>query len=165
MFNAASKCLAIRSPLIRISGNRRGFFMPPAYPAHPYTLPPYEPPHIARPERPGEAGTAASSPNGDSTVNGMSEETRHGIAAEPCILMDKHTAMQLLECSSARTQVAVTVDDPLGLTAKSWIDAWLRGLFPEASVQGTGAPETHYELRKEEWSDTWAATDTEPVSP
>lgn len=95
----------------------------------------------------------------------MSEEAYNVTPTEPRILVDKETALQLLESLRRRAQVAVTLDDPLGLATRSWVGPWLRDLFPRAHVQHSGTQETQYELRKEEWSDAWTALEQDSTSP
>jgi hypothetical protein len=149
---------------------RRSFFMPPAYPVHPSTLPPYEPPKL---EEPGELDCHDDGPVLSpiaSQVSGMSVEAPNSdtcrLDLEPRLLLDKHTAAMLLRAASAGDRGLVQVDDPSGLAANSWVGPWLRDLFPGNSLGAIGKTEGYYELRKEDWSSAWtSASDQEPASP
>lgn len=164
----SSKCFA-QFLFPRTHPFRRSFFMPPAYPTHPSTLPPYEPPKL---QEQGELDCpdATHSPASPNQVSGMSEEALDSTSrfeVEPRIVLDKITASMLLRAASAGKHGLVQVDDPSGLAANSWVGPWLRDLFPQNSLEVIGKTgEGYYELRKEEWSSAWtSASDKETASP
>lgn len=164
---ASSKCTTQFLPP-RTHPFRRLFFMPPAYPVHPSTLPPYEPPKLEEP-KPLDGLDGPASPQVANRVGGMSEEALNDtvrLELEPRILLDKGTASMLLRAVDADDHGSVQVDDPCGLAANSWVGPWLRDLFPHNSLEVIGKTEGYYELRKEERSSAWtSASEKEPASP
>lgn len=143
--------------------------MPPAYPAHPSTLPPYEPPKLPGPVTP-DCHNGPVSSQIPYQASGLSEEAPNNdtglLDLEPRILLDKHTALMLLRAVSAGDRRLVQVDDPSGLAANSWVGPWLRDLFPPNSLEMVHKTEEgYYELRKEDWSSAWtSASDKETAT-